>query len=434
MNDRRLPQAIHDLWLDLQQPDLVWQLAALVLALTIAFVCARWWRRRESEHARLHAAGNRLVFPLAALATVTLAAELLEGVTHTHWLGLATPLFASLALVRVSVYILRQSFPAALWLQASERWVAATVWGALALHITGLLPLVIRALERWSITLGKHEFSLWVIAKGGLTVVATLVLALWLAGRIEARLMRIDGLDSSLRMVSVRLAKALLTVLALMASLSLVGIDITALSVFTGALGVGLGLGLQKIASNYVSGFIILLDRSIRLGNVIQVMPEAAGTVTEITTRYTVLRNLGGVEFIVPNETLIASVVHNQSYSDSRVSLNVTIGVSYATPDLEAAMQLMVEAARSHPRVLAEPPPSALLASFGDSAINLQLYFWIADPESGTGGVRSDVSLAIWKAFQAAGIDVPVPQREVRVLNPVPVATLASGLGRDAAG
>lgn len=417
MTEKRFLKLFNELWLDLQQPDLIWQLVALALALLLAFFFARWWKGRDADQgSRLQAAGARLAFPVAALATVALAQEVLDEQIHMHLLDLALPLFASLALVRGSVYILRQSFPGAAWLQISERWVAALVWIGLALHITGLLPWLINVLERWNIILGKTQLSLWMITKGGATVLLTLVLALWLAGRLEARLQRIESLDSSLRIVSVRLTRALLAVIALLAGLSLVGIDITALSVFTGALGVGLGFGLQKIASNYVAGFIILLDRSIRLGNVVQVAPDTAGTVTEITTRYTVLRNIAGVEFIVPNETLVSGVVQNQSYSDSRVCLNVTVGVSYATADIEAAMGMMIEAARQQPRVLLDPAPAALLTSFGDSAINLQLYFWIADPEKGTGGVRSDINLAIWHAFKAAGIDVPVPQREVRVI------------------
>ena len=232
--------------------------------------------------------------------------------------------------------------------------------------------------------------------------------------------MRVDGIDSSLCIVGVRIAKALLTLIAIVASLALVGIDMTALSVFTGALGVGLGLGLKNIASNYVSGFIILLDRSIRIGNVIQIGADN-GMVTQITTRYTVLRHPGGTEYIVPNETLIASVVQNQTYSDSRLRLATTVGVAYST-DLELAMRLMTDAAATQERVLSEPGPRAFLTLFGDSSINLELGFWIADPEEGRGNITSDVNLAIWRAFRANGIEIPFPQREVRVINEKTVA------------
>lgn len=283
------------------------------------------------------------------------------------------------------------------------------------LHITDLLPHVIDALEQVSFTLGKQTVNLWMIAHGVFTVFLTVVVALWIAGIIEARLMRVDTLDSSLRMVGVRVAKALLTVVAIVTSLSLVGIDMTALSVFTGALGVGLGLGMQKIASNYVSGFIILLDRSIRLGNVVQVGTDV-GQVTRITTRYTVLKNTTGTECIVPNDVLISSVVQNQTYSDTRLRLATTVGVAYGT-DLDLAMRLMAEAASSQQRVLADPAPRALLTLFGDSSIQLELGFWIGDPEAGKGGVTSDVNLAVWRAFRDHGIEIPFPQREVRMLN-----------------
>jgi len=164
-----------------------------------------------------------------------------------------------------------------------------------------------------------------------------------------------------------------------------------------------------------VSGFIILLDRSIRIGNIIQIGADS-GQVTQITTRYTVLKHPGGTEFIVPNETLIASTVQNQTYSDSRLRLATTIGVAYST-DLDIAMGLMAEAAAAHPRVLADPGPKVFLTMFAESSVNLELGFWIADPEEGRGNVVSDINLAIWRAFREHGIEIPYPQREVRIVH-----------------
>lgn len=415
MKEKQALKLLNELWADLQQPDLIWQLVALFACVGLAWFFARWWRRRDvGQQGYLHAASTRLAFPLLAALLLAVTHEVMESLQHAGLLDIALSLFAALALVRICVYMLRQSFRQALWLAAFERWVAAVIWIGLALYITGLSPFVITALERLSLTVGDRQVNLWTLATGSLTVLATLVIALWLAGLIEARLLRAEKLDSSLRIVSVRVSKALLTLVALMSALSMVGIDITALSVFTGALGVGLGFGLQKIASNYVSGFIILLDRSIRIGNVVQVGNDS-GMVTEITTRYTVLRNLSGVEFIVPNETLVSGTVQNQSYSDSRVCVLVLLGVAYDT-DLDAAMQLMESAAQSHPRVLADPPPKAALVKFAESAIDLELAFWVDDPELGLKGVRSDVALALWRAFRAAKIVIPLPQREVRVI------------------
>ena len=311
-------------------------------------------------------------------------------------------------------YVLRVSFLGATWLGQFERVFALLVWGLVALHITGLLPDVIAVLESVAFTAGKQKLTLWHVLQGIVAVLATVLLALWLSSAIEARLNAAAGLDNNLRAVLARLSKALLILLAVLIGLPMVGIDLTTLSVFGGALGVGLGFGLQKIASNYVSGFIILLDNSIRIGNIITVGNDR-GEVTRITTRYTVLKNLNGVEALVPNELLVGSVVQNESYSDPRVSVALPVQVSYDS-DLERAMAIMVGAAKRQERVLAEPAPAVLLKNFADSGINLELGFWVADPEKGVGSLRSDINLAIWRDFKQAGIEIPYPQREVRIL------------------
>ena len=409
-------QLFNDLWSDIDEPNFIWQVLALICCLGVAYAVAHWWRGRHTEGAgRLSDAGSRLAFPLTGMVLIGIARLALKPFFHVNLLKLALPLLGSMALVRSVVFVLRQAFPRATWLTAWERIIAAVVWGWLALYITDLAPYVVDALEQVDFAIGKQRIDLWMILHGLITVFLTVVLALWVAGLIEARLMRVQTLDSSLRIVGVRVAKALLTVLAIVASLSLVGIDMTALSVFTGALGVGLGFGLQKIASNYVSGFIILLDRSIRMGNIIQVGSEG-GQVTQITTRYTVLKHAGGTEFIVPNETLIGSVVQNQTYSDSSLRLTTTVGVAYDS-DIELAMRLLVEIAAAQPRVLAEPAPKAFLTQFADSSINLELGFWIEDPEGGKGNIISDINLEIWKSFRTHGIEIPFPQRDVRIVN-----------------
>ena len=407
---------INDLWEDISDPDFIWQVGALVLCVIAAALISHWWRGRHQEGAgRLSDASARLAFPLTGMVLVGVTQLILQHFTHTNLFKLAMPLFGSMALVRVVIFVLRQAFPTAAWLTAWERIIVAVIWGWLALYITDLAPYVIDSLEQVEFAIGKKRFDLWLILHGLVTVFLTVVFALWVAGILEARLMGVESLDSSLRMVGVRVAKALLAVIAILTSLSLVGIDMTALSVFTGALGVGLGFGLQKIASNYVSGFIILLDRSIRLGNVIQIGADG-GMVTQITTRYTVLRHPGGTEFIVPNEALISGVVQNQTYSDSRLRLATTVGVAY-TCDLDLAMRLMIEAASMQSRVLADPGPKVFLTLFAESSINLELGFWIADPEEGRGNIISDINLAIWRAFRQHGIEIPFPQRDLRIIH-----------------
>jgi small-conductance mechanosensitive channel len=416
MTQKPALQLFHDLLADIRDPDFIWQVLALIVSLLAASLIARWWRARNEEGAgRLSDASARLAFPLIGMLLVGAARLGLENFLHVNLLKLAMPLLGSMALVRSVVFVLRQAFPRAAWLAAWERIIAATVWGWLALYITDVAPHVIAALESVQFAIGKQKVDLWMILHGVVTVFLTVVFALWVAGVIERKLMRVEALDSSLRIVGVRVAKALLTVIAIVTSLSLVGIDMTALSVFTGALGVGLGFGLQKIASNYVSGFIILLDRSIRLGNIVQVGNDA-GQVTQITTRYTVLKHPGGTEFIVPNETLIGSTVQNQTYSDRRLRLATAVGVAYGS-DLDRVMSIMVAVAEAHPRVLNDPAPKVLLTQFADSAINLELGFWIDDPEEGRGNVISDINIGIWRAFREQGIEIPFPQREVRLLD-----------------
>jgi len=324
------------------------------------------------------------------------------------------PLLSSLAVIRVVFYVLRLSFAEATWLVQFERVFAALVWIVVALHITGLLPEVIDVLESVKFSTGKQKLTLWNVLQGLGAVLVAVLLALWLSSAVEARLHAAAGLDNNLRVVLARLSKALLILLAVLIGLPMVGIDLTTLSVFGGALGVGLGFGLQKIASNYVSGFIILLDDSIRIGNIIAVGTDR-GEVTRITTRYTVLKALDGVEALVPNELLVGSVVQNQSYSSPQVRIALPVQVSYDS-DLERAMSIMATAAKAQERVLAEPAPAVLLREFADSGINLELGFWVADPELGTGQLRSDINLAIWREFKQAGISIPFPQREVRIL------------------
>jgi len=203
-------------------------------------------------------------------------------------------------------------------------------------------------------------------------------------------------------------------------ALPLVGIDLTVLSVFGGALGVGIGLGLQKIAANYISGFIMLLDRSVSPGALITV-DGRFGAVTRLTGRYIVLRSLDGTEAIIPNETVVSSTVINHTYSSQAVRVDIPIQVSYQS-DVELALRLMSEAARRHARASKQPPPVALLKQFGESGIDLELYVWIADPEAGTANLRSDLYLDLWRAFREHGIAIPFPQREVRLLQGPPAA------------
>ncbi|MBI4740100.1 MAG: mechanosensitive ion channel [Betaproteobacteria bacterium] len=424
MNEQQFLALLHGLWGDFQQPDFLWQAAALCLSLALGWWLARQLRRRSQsrgadDRGALQAFGadglRRLAFPLLSLLLVLVSRAALRYWGHVSLLDLAVPLLLSLALVRGTIYLLRRAFSPGGWLAISERYVATTIWVCLAIYITGLAGPLIETLEQVTFRVGKQNLDLWMLLNGAVTVLVTVLVALWLGGLAESRLMAARHLDSSLRVVLGRVVKALLSLMALLLSLSLIGIDITALSVFGGALAVGLGFGLQKIASNYVSGFIILLDRSIRIGNVVAVDAATSGVVTQITTRYTVLKTLTGTEVIIPNEYLVSNIVRNQSFTDTQVRLAAPVQVAYRA-DLELAMRLMEEVARAHPRVLVNPAPRVLLTAFGDSGINLELGFWISDPQEGTGNVRSDINLAIWRLFREHGVEIPFPQREIRLL------------------
>lgn len=414
-----LGSLLADLWGDLQRPDVVWQVAVLACCLGTAWLVGYFVRRREVRDGamawQLSQRGlKRLAFPLSALVLVLLARIVMGQWHHVNLLSLAVPLLASLAAIRAVFFVLRHSFRGP-WLTSFERSFALLAWSVVALHITGLLPDLIDLFEGIGFTVGKQRLNLWLILQGLFTVLVTLLVALWLGSAAEARLLATPGLDSNLRTVLGRLVKAMLIVLAVLVGLPMVGIDLTTLSVFGGALGVGVGLGLQKIAANYISGFIILLDRSIRIGDLIAVGQER-GQVTRITTRYTVLKGMTGVEVIVPNEVLVGSVVQNESFSDTRVRLALPVQVAYGS-DLEQAMAIMVEAAAAQPRVLVDPRPKAFVMAFADSGINLELGFWVGDPEEGVQQLRSDINLSIWRGFQVVGIQIPFPQREVRIID-----------------
>jgi small-conductance mechanosensitive channel len=206
--------------------------------------------------------------------------------------------------------------------------------------------------------------------------------------------------------------RALLLLVGLMLALSAAGLDLTALGVLGGALGVGIGLGLQKLAANYVSGFVILAERSVRIGDMVKI-DGFEGRITNINTRYTVIRALNGRESIVPNEMMVTQRVENLSLADPQVAFGTDVQVAYGT-DIEALAPRLQEAVRGVARVLADPGPTVQLKSFGADGLDLHIGFWISDAYAGLGNVRSDVNLAVLRALNAAGVEIPYPQRVVR--------------------
>jgi small-conductance mechanosensitive channel len=405
--------------------DLLWQVGVLVAGALIAWGAMRLakpYLRAPAIHWPAGQGGVRRVgFPLIMLLVVWLgraiAANWLDG---AHLLDLAVPLLLSLAGVRLAVYALRYAFKPRESLKVWERTASWLIWGAFALHITGLLPRIQAAMEALSFQSGSHRFSLWLLFQAAVVIVVALIAALALARLVENRLMGVNQMNLSLRMALSKVARTVLLLLAVLVALPAVGLDLTVLSVFGGALGVGIGIGLQKVASNYISGFIILLDRSVRIGDLVTV-DNKYGEVSQINTRYTLLRSLDGTESIVPNEMLITQTVVNHSLSKPEVRVAMPVQVSYDT-DLERAEALMLEAANAHLRVIHDKPdnlPKVFLKEFADNGILLELAVWIRDPSEGQNNLRSDINWSIWRRFKAAGIEIPFPQRVVHLASSV---------------
>jgi len=367
--------------------------------------------------------GQRLALPVSGLFAV------LVGKLVAYPLGFDTPLLnviakllLALAVIRIIVYALRIGIAPGPTLQAWEKVISTSVWVVVALHLLGWLPALESMLDRLAINIGEHRLSLLMGVKLLVLSGLYILVAVWLSGLIEQYLRRMQQLNISLRVALGKIARVLLLTIAFLMALTEAGVDLSSLTIFGGALGVGIGFGLQKIVSNFISGFILLGDRSIRPGDVITVGSNY-GWVKELRARYIVVINRDGVETLIPNENLVTTDVINWSYSDRRVRVRIPVQISY-DDDPEQAMEIMAQAAYASPRVLAEPEPAVRLMEFADSGIALELRVWLSDPEQGIGNVRSDINLAIWHGFRQAGITIPFPQRDVHLVQPpVPQAT-----------
>jgi small-conductance mechanosensitive channel len=411
-----LPNLLTSLWADLHNVAFLWQAAAAAASLLLAWLAGKLLRPHIASMENSPAVGRDMLaaiqFPLVAVLLVLLARAAMGGAGLTL-LDLMIALLTAAIIIRLVVVMLRQVFAPSGWRDTLIRMIATLVWIGFALHIMGLLPDLLKFLDGLGFAVGKQRISILLILQGLLSVLATLLIALWLGRVIEARAMAATDLDINLRVMISKLAQALLVLAAILFALPAVGIDLTVLSVFGGALGVGLGFGLQKIASNYISGFIILMDRSVSLGDLVTIDGHT-GQLTKMTARYVVVRSLTGTESIIPNDTLITSTVVNQSYTDKRVRQSISIQVGYDC-DLAHAMRLLEAAAASQPRILKDPTPKALLARFADSGVDLELGFWVDDPHAGTALLKSDLQLEIWRVFREQRIEIPYPQRVVRM-------------------
>ena len=335
-------------------------------------------------------------------------------------LDAAVRLVGAFVVIRIAVLLFAISLGNKSWLQNIENRLTFAIWLAFAADYLGWLDPIIAGLDSIGIASGKTRVTVWSVMKLLFTLTLFVLVAAWISRWLDRRLKKLSSLAPSTRIGLAKSANAFLIGLSILVGLNTAGVDLTALTVLTGAIGLGLGFGLQSIASNFVSGFVLLMDRSIKPGDVISLSGQSGtstenfGWVQELRGRYVVVRDRDGIEMLVPNQQLISSAVINWSYTDPRIRLKLPIRISY-NDDPELALQVLLMACEGQRRVLRDPAPVSRLMQFGDHGIELELRFWISDPQEGVNNVRSEVNRTIWALFKENKITIPVAQREIRI-------------------
>ena len=414
------------------------QLGLLALAGVLALGAAglaRRWRARNLALLNLRGTRARLI-EIALMESAAVVALLTMLVVRTVIAAIGMPatlldigmqLATALILVRLAIYLLRLALGPRSWLRTWETRLTLLVWLAISFQLVGWFDAIQSTLDSINLVPGKGRFTLWALLKGLVVITLFVLVTTVVARALERRIMHIESLALSTRIGITKFIYFFVVGLGVLLGINAAGVDLTALTVLTGAVGLGLGFGLQSIASNFVSGFVLLMDKSIKPGDVISFtgMPgtstESFGWVQALRGRYVVVRDRDGVETLVPNQQLITNPVINWSYSDRKVRLKLPVRISYRD-DPEQALAVLMQAAEGHPRILRDPSPVSRLMQFSDHGMDLELRFWIADPEAGVNNVRSDVNRAIWRLFRDAGITIPVAQREIylRAADPTP--------------
>ncbi len=421
------------LFTELTSAELLTEFVAIVIASALALVAAHfarvWYARVES---RMNAGtwqsrmleGAVIILPFFVALLLLLGARGVVGFLKMHAtvLDVALQLISALLLVRFGVYLLRLLVGPRSWIRASEIWITGILWLAISFELLGWFAKIESTLDAFDLLPGKATFSLWSLLKAIVIITGFVVITSVVARTIERRVMGIGALALSTRIGISKFSYFFLVGLGILLGINAAGVDLTALTVLTGAIGLGLGFGLQAITSNFVSGFVLLMDKSIKPGDVISftahtgTSTENFGWVQELRGRYVVVRDRDGVETLVPNQNLITNSVINWSYSDQRVRLRLPVMISYQD-DPERALDLLILATQDHPRILRDPAPVSRLMSFEDHGMRLEARFWIRDPMNGVNNVRSDVNRMIFRLFREAGIKIPVAQHEVRILD-----------------
>ncbi len=397
------------------------QVAVAATALGLGSLAAASVRKRVPANPRWkfgEGGFDRVVLPLFMWLAVWLGKLALAPHQAVALLEIVLALTTAFAAIRIAVYVLGHVLPPGAFLRSVIRFIAWAAWIAVALHVVGLLDETLEALDRAGVTLGKQRISLLLVLQALGALGLTLTIAMWASRITESRVLAAQSVEMSMRMVVVKLLRVVAIFLAILVALPMVGIDITALSVFSGALGVGLGFGLQKIASNYVSGFIVLLDRSLKIGDTVTV-DNRRGEVQAIEARFTVLKGGDGVKSIIPNEVLITQSVQHHTYSDPKVSIVIPVRVTYES-DVDLACELLLTAAGGQGRIIDDPPPTARVKALADLGVEIELTVWVLDPAVGDGDLRSEILLRVIRTFRDQG--VVLARRDLR-----PPATAETG-------
>ncbi len=408
----------------LLSPDGAFQLGIILVCVLGAWLLKRTvsyrlqFRTREPgvENRRdmLASAASQLLFPAATLAFMLIARGIVSRMQAVgSWLDTGLILLAAWLVIRIAAFTFSRTSTDAQSTRSAMKMISVFVWGAVVLHLLGWLEDIVTWMDQAAIVFGETRFSLLTVLRLIVSIAVLLLAAQWLSKIVERQLERSHRFDVGTRIGIAKFSRFTLLALAILSSLRMAGIDLTALAVFGGALGVGLGFGLQRIASNIVSGIILVFDRSIRPGDVVTV-GDSMGEIKALRARYVVVRSRDGVETLIPNETLITTNVINWTYSDRRVRVKIPVQISYSD-DPEQAMRIMLDAARANSRVIQDPQPVCLLTAFADNGINLELRVWIGDPEEGLGSIRSEVYLSVWREFKKQQITIPFPQRDVYI-------------------
>ncbi len=416
----------------LTTPEVMFEVIALVAAALLATALAHYikrWLRPLAERSDLRLWSRRLVIAGMVIAPSFMGVVLILGLRalfasfslEVALIDIAMDLATVLVLVRFGVHALSVSLGPNSWIRSWELRITFVLWAAISFQVLGWFSGIERTFDSIDLIPGKTTFSLWALLKSIVVIVGFLVATSLIARTIERRVMKLEGLAISTRIGISKFSTFMLVGLGVLLGINASGVDLTVLGLFTGAIGLGLGFGLQAIASNFVSGFVLLLDKSIKPGDVISftgttgTSTENFGWVQELRGRYIVVRDRDGVETLVPNQNLITNSVINWSYSDQRVRIRLPVMISFQD-DPEIALQVLLDAAANHPRILKDPGPVSRLMSFENYGMRVEVRFWIRDPMNGVNNVRSDVNREIWRLFKKHGITIPVQQHDVRVI------------------